>query len=228
MDNRSHYRVFFVAALLAAATVVADHGWTQTKLPRLGILTNGTAEDPYVGGLRWEGIVSALAKLGWIEGQNIEFDIRSAAGDLTRFAELAADLVKAKPDVIWADSAPALRAAYAATHTIPILARDFTNDPVAAGYAENYYRPGKNVTGVFMDAPQFAVKWIELLRAIIPELASIAVLWDPSPGDAHLRALEQVAPGLGIELQVIEVHSPEDIDVAASAIKTGSQALITL
>jgi hypothetical protein len=135
----------------------ANYGWAQTNLPRLGIIVTGTAHDPPGRGVRLNAIRRALASHGWIEGQNIEIEIRDARGDLKHFAELAADLVRARPDVIWADSAPAARVTYAATRTIPIMAFDFTTDPVAAGYAENYYRPGKNVTGVFLDAPQFAI-----------------------------------------------------------------------
>jgi putative ABC transport system substrate-binding protein len=228
MHRRRRHCLFLVAALLMTVMASANYGWAQTNLPRLGIIVTGTAHDPPGRGVRLNAIRRALASHGWIEGQNIEFEIRNARGDLTHFAELAADLVRARPDVIWADSAPAARVTYAATRTIPIMAFDFTTDPVAAGYAENYYRPGKNVTGVFLDAPQFAVKWIEFLQAIVPELTNIAVLWDPNPGDAHVRALEKVAPSFGIGLQVIEVREPQDIDAAASSFKTRPEALITL
>ena len=184
--------LIWVTALMAITTLLGTAN-AQEKLPRLGIIATGTAADPPGGGFRLDIIRRVLANQGWIDGKNIKFEVRNARGDLTRFAELATDLVKTKPDVIWADNAPALRAVFSASQTIPIVAIDFTSDPVTEGYVKNYYRPGKNVTGIFLDAPQFSAKWIELLRAIIPQLTNIAVLWDPSPGDAHVRALNEIA-----------------------------------
>jgi len=220
--------VLLAAVLVAAAPPCVTNSLAQAELPRLGIITTGTASDPPDGGLRLKTIRRMLAAEGWKEGQNVELETRFARGDITRFAELAADLVRTKPDVIWADSAPALHATYAATQTIPIMAFDYTTDPVEAGYAKSYNHPGKNVTGVFLDAPQFSVKWIELLQAIVPGLTNIGVLWDPAPGDAHVRALEKVAPSFGVALEVLEIRNPQDIDAAASQFKTRPRALITL
>ena len=228
MKTNRRRTALLAAVLVAAAAAFATNTLAQAERPRLGIITTGTPHDPARGGTRLNLIRLALASHGWMEGQNIEFEVRNARGDQTRFAELAADLMRAKPDVIWADNAPALRATFAASHTIPIMAMDFTTDPIAEGYIENYYRPGKNVTGIFLDAPQFSVKWIELLKALVPQLTNIAVLWDPNPGDAHVRALNEIAPAFGIELQVIEVRRPQDIDSAASSFRTRPQALITL
>ena len=129
----------------------------------------------------------SLAQRGWIEGKNVSFEYGSARGKPPRYAEAAAKLVELKVDVIYADNAPATRAAYEATHAIPIVGLDFTNDPVTAGYAESYGRPGRNLTGFFLDAPDFASKWLELLKVIIPGLSRVAVLWDPSPGATHLE-----------------------------------------
>lgn len=137
-------------------------------------------------------------------------------------------MVELKVDVIVADSAPTLRAAHAATRAIPIVAFDYTTDPVAEGYIQSYRRPGGNVTGVFLDAPEFAGKWFELLKAMIPGLSRVAVLWDPAPGATHLRAVRTVAGSLNIKLQVLEVRKPADIDTAFSAISEGTQAVIIL
>jgi putative ABC transport system substrate-binding protein len=137
-------------------------------------------------------------------------------------------MVELNVDVIVADSAPTLRAAYAATRTIPIVATDYTTDPVAEGYVLSYRRPGGNVTGVFLDAPEFAGKWFELLKAMIPGLSRVAVLWDPAPGPTHLQAVRSVAGSLNIRLQVLEVSKPAGIDTAFSAISEGTQAVIIL
>jgi len=127
-----------------------------------------------------------------------------------------------------ADSAPALRAAYAATRTIPIVASDYTTDPIAEGYVASYARPGGNVTGVFLDAPEFAGKWFELLKEMIPDLTRVSVLWDPSPGANHLQAVRNVAKFSNIKLQVLEVSKPDDIDAAFAALRGHPQAVIIL
>ena len=181
------------AVLLLAVALLTSLGWTgeswgQTTLPRVGILSYGGTTDEAVK--QWlEPFRRTLADQGWIEGKQVAFEYRRAVGDPSQLAEAAADLTRLKVDVIFADSAPAVRAAHAATSTIPIVAMDFTTDPVAEGYVESYGRPGRNITGVFLDAPEFAGKWLELLKAIVPDLSRVAVLWDPSPGpDAPARS----------------------------------------
>jgi putative tryptophan/tyrosine transport system substrate-binding protein len=202
--------------------------WGQTKIPRVGIISfqQGLTGDQ---ALQWyEPFRRTLRNQGWIEDQNLSFEYRIGPSDPSQFAEAAAGLVRLKVDVIFAASAPATRAAYAATHTIPIVALDFTNDPVAAGYAESYGRPGGNLTGIFLDAPEFAGKWLELLKALIPRLSRVVVLWDPSPGATHLEALQAAAPSFGVKLQVIEVRNPDDIDRAFSAFRGRPEALMIL
>ena len=218
--------------LLLAVALLSSFGWTgeswaQAKLPRVGILTYGGTSDEEVK--RWLGLFRhKLADRGWIEGKQVAYVYRRAVGDPSQLAKAAADLARLKVDVIYADSAPALRAAHAATSTIPIVGSDFTTDPIAEGYVESYSRPGRNITGVFLDAPGFSGKWIELLKAIVPDLSRAVVLWDPSPGPAHLQALTRFARSSGIQLQVIEVREPTDIAKAFSAFRGRPQAVIIL
>ena len=218
----------FTFVFILATVLLATSAWPQTSVPRLGIITVGAATDDPRGGFRLEVLRRALTAQGWIDGRTVAFEVRNARGDPSRFATAAGELARLKVDVIWADSAPALRASYAATRAIPIVATDFTTDPIADGYAQRYRRPGGNVTGVFLDAPEFSGKWLELLRAMVPGLSRVAVLWDPGPGDAHLRALQAIAPSIGVQLQVLEVRKPGDIDAAASGFRGRPQALITL
>lgn len=218
----------FTFVFILATVLLATSAWPQTSVPRVGIITVGAATDDPRAGVRLEVIRRTLTAQGWVEGRTVSFEMRNARGDPSRFAAAASELARLKVDVIWADSAPALRASYAATRTIPIVAGDFTTDPVADGYAKSYGRPGGNVTGVFLDAPEFSGKWLDLLRAMIPGLSRVAVLWDPSPGDAHLRALQAIAPSFGVQLELLEVRKPEDIDAAASGFRGRPQALITL
>jgi putative ABC transport system substrate-binding protein len=213
-----------LAALLTAGWWSAD-SWAQAKLPRVGILgfSRALAENQW-----YEGFYRTLRDQGWIEGETVALVHATASSDTSRFPEAAAELVRLKVDVIFADSAPAVRAAYAATRSIPIVGIDFTTDPVAAGYARSYSRPGGNVTGVFLDAPEFSAKWLEVLKGVLPGLSRVAALWDPSPGVAHRQALEGTAQSFKLQLQVIEVHKPKDIDEAGSAFRGRPQALIIL
>jgi len=220
-------------ALLLTLACLAVLGWTgqswgQAKPARIGILTFAASVGDDAPGQSEEPLRQTLAEYGWVDGKNLSLEFRKASGDPPQFADAAADLIRLKVDILCADSAPATRAAYAATRTIPIVALDFTNDPVAAGYVETYGRPGRNLTGVFLDAPGFAAKWLELLRAFIPRLSRVAVLWDPSPGATHLEALQAVAPSLGVKLQVLEVRKPDDLDMAFASLRGRPQALIIL
>ena len=149
-------------------------------------------------------------------------------GDARQIINATNELVRLNVDILYCLSAPALRAAYAATRTIPIVAIDLTTDPVAAGYAESYSHPGHNVTGVFLVAPGIAAKWLELLKTIVPRLSSVAVVWDPAPGRVHLRAVQGAARSLGVDVQVLEVRKPEDIEKKFTALRQRAQAAILL
>jgi len=201
----------------------------RERVARVGILTFlAAADDPSLK--EWfEPFRTTLATHGWIEGKNLVFERRVApSGDAGRVLEAARQLAQLEVDVIWAMAAPYARAAHAATRTIPIVAQDFTTDPIAEGYIENYRRPGGNLTGVFLDTPEFAGKWLELLRAILPRLTRVAAVWDPSPGAAHLQAVRGVARSLQIQVQVHEVRKPDDFDTAFSAAQGTAEAVIIL
>jgi putative tryptophan/tyrosine transport system substrate-binding protein len=212
-----------VAALAAAAW--SGESCAQAKVPRVGVLTLSKVALEQLGPSTF---TQGLVERGWVPGRNVALEYRFARGADMRYNESAEELVRLDVDVIMAFSAPAARAAYAATTRIPIVVQDYTNDPVAAGYAESYSRPGKNVTGVFLDAPEFAGKWIELLRAIVPGLKRVAVLWDPAPGAAHLKAVQDTARLLGLQIQTHEVRTPDDLDKAFAAFRGRPQAVIIL
>jgi len=220
--------------LLLVTGLLLSSFWTglalaqQNEMRRVGILTFSAIENAPRRQLFLAKFRRKLATMGWFEGKNVSFEYRSAQDDPTQFANAAKSLVRSEVDVIWAVSAPALRAAYNATRTIPIVGADLTTDPIAAGYIEHYARPGGNVTGIFLDAPAFAGKWLELLQSMIPNLSRVAVLWDPGPGPMHLQAVREVGKSHGIRLQIIEVPTPDDIDKAFSALSGEPQAVILL
>ena len=234
-DARARHDMKFrvAAVLLLLISLLTSPGWTgeawgKTILPRVGILTFAAATDDATLEAVLQVFRRTLADRGWIEGKNVAFEYRSAHSDPLQFAKAAEELDRLKVDAILAGSAPALRAAFAATRTIPVVAADFTTDPVAEGYVENNARPGGNVTGVFLDAPEFAGKWFELLKAVVPDLSRVSVLWDPGPGATHLQAVRSVTRSLDIKLQILEVHKPDDIDTAFAALRGRPQAVIFL
>jgi putative ABC transport system substrate-binding protein len=214
--------LFVLPVVLCAALAWAPEGGAQAKLRRVGVIAN-VHSDPLL-----ESFEQGLASRGWIKGKTVAVEYRITGGNASRMAEAAAELVRLNVDVICAWSAPALREAYVASRTIPIVAVDYTTDPVTAGYAESYGHPGRNVTGVFLDAPGFTAKWLESLKAIVPGLSRVGVIWDPAPGTVHFRAVQGAALSLDIEVQVLQVHKPEDIEPAFASLRQRVQAAILL
>jgi len=124
-----------------------------------------------------------------------------------------------------------VRAALSATQTIPIVANDLESDPVDTGWAASLAHPGGNITGVFLAFPDFAAKWLGLLKDALPELSRVAVLWDPSTGLFQKKAIEDAAKSskLKLALEIIEVRTPSDLDGAFSSAKRGgAYALVML
>lgn len=129
--------------------------------------------------------------------------------------------------MIYALGPAAVKAARDATHTIPIVALDLETDPVQAGWARSLARPGGNVTGLFLDVPALAGKWIELLRAAAPNVGRLGLLWDSSTGRAQLDAAKAVTKGMRIEIQIMELRSINGIEAALRAANdSGIKAIV--
>ena len=183
-------RALFVLAAIALAS--PGDGWAQTKIQRVGVLTFDKAEEA-----DWfQRFRQKLGDEGWVEGRNMVFEFRSSNNDPSKFAEPAAELVRQQVDILLPVGPAAVRAAYAATRDIPIVAHDLETDPVAAGYARTYSRPGENLTGLFLDSPELAGKWLELLKVSIPGLSRAAVLWDVTSGPGPPRGGQEDGAGL--------------------------------
>ncbi len=184
-------------------------------VPRVGILLSGSRSDPTSREL--DELRQGLRELGYVEGQTIIFENRWAARKFERFPDLAAELVRAKVDVIVATIAAAVSAARQATTTIPIVM--VVNDPVAAGFVSTLARPGGNITGLSMMSPEVVGKQMELLREVMPKISRLAVLWNPSnPGHPpQLRQAEVAARTLGMQLQPLKAQTSNEIDRAFAA-----------
>jgi putative ABC transport system substrate-binding protein len=203
----------FLTLCVAVPALAQD----ATRLPLVGALRiNTTAtNEPTATILR-----DALAALGDIDGKTFRLDFRLAEGDPGRFPEIATALVRDKPRVIVASGEAAIRAAQAATHTIPIAAS--ANDLVASGLIASLAKPGGNITGVSMLITELDAKRLELLREILPSARRFGVLNDPAvSGAVGLQAIADTARALGIGLLTVDVHNPAKIPPALETLRAG-------
>ena len=142
----------------------------STKTYRAGVLFAGSGR----GSVPDEAFRSGLRERGYIEGQNIVVEFRSAAGKFDDLPGLATELVALNPDVIFAPAEAAVRACLQASHTVPIVIAAAEYDPVEAGLVASIARPGGNVTGVFFRQVETSGKRVELLKQAVPELSRVA------------------------------------------------------
>ena len=208
-------RAFVVGALgLLAAPLAAEA--QAGKVYRIGILGNVPLSDSE-GARLWGALTKGLRELGYAEGQNLIVEHVSTAGRSERLPALAAELVRWKPDVIVVANNSNALAARKATQTIPIVAVAFSE---ASGLITNLARPGGNVTGLTLFAPEIAGKQLELLKEIVPRASRMAILWNPinRSAELYLDQARMAARTLGIQLQVVEARQPEDIERAFAAI----------
>ena len=154
-----------------------------------------------------------LRDLGYVEGQNINFEWRDAAGNADRLSGLAAELVRLNVDVIVTAGPTATRAAKEATLSIPIV-MGFDNDPVGSGFVASLARPGGNITGLSGLSPEVSGKRLELLKEISPKLVRIAVVGTSTePGNNQiLKSTQEAAKALGMQPQYLDVKEPKDVE----------------
>jgi len=167
-----------------------------------------------------------MSELGWSEGSNtVAINVRWAEGDSDRFAEIAAEFVRLKVDVIVTSSTEATRAVKRATSTIPIVFAT-AGDPVGAGLVASLARPGGNVTGISNQFTDLAGKRLELLREVVPDLRRLGILGDYGNGSVTLdmNAVAEYARGLGMEVVKSEIRRAEDIVPSFAALKDPAQA----
>ena len=174
-------------------------------------------------------LLEGLEERGYVVGKNLIIACSVSDGTAEQYRVLTAELVQLQVDMIFAVSSSAVRAARQATSTIPIVAIDLETDPVESGLAASLARPGGNVTGLFLDLPELNGKRLELLMETLPGLSRLAVLSDAAMDPTPLRATEVAAHAVGVQLQVLEVRSPTDVESAfAAATREGASALMVL
>jgi len=204
-----------LVALLAGAVAGWPHsiGAQQAaRRPRLGVLIYSTPQiDPNTASFR-----RGMQDLGYVEGQNIAVEYRFAESKAERLRELAAELVRMKPDVLFSLGGDVTSIATAATHTIPIIFVS-SADPVRLGFVKSLARPEGNATGVTLLLDETASKRLELLKEAAPRVSKVALLYNPDHVDNELREAERAAPPLGVTLHPLALRHPDDLDGALHA-----------
>ena len=206
---RGRHRAAITGAITAALCLVAFQavGLAPAKAWRIGVLGHdATGSSDVRDGLR---------PLGYVEGENLTLLVRMAEGSSERLSALATELVKLNVDVIVAIGTAASRAAKEATGTIPIIMAP-ADDPVRAGLVASLARPAGNVTGLSVLSWEADAKRVQLLREVIPNLARVAVLWNPAnPGHRLvLKDAEGPARSVGVELHPVPARAPGELERA--------------
>jgi putative tryptophan/tyrosine transport system substrate-binding protein len=203
----------FVYALpvLILTTIQVAQAQQTKKVPLVGILFAAT---PSANSERIEAFRQGLRERGYVEGKDVLIEQRYAEGNLDRLPALAGDLVRLKVEVIVSASSAGTSSLKEATNTIPIVMTSDA-DPVGNKFVASLARPGGNITGLSILAPELSGKRLELLKEIVPKLPRVAVLGPSrSPAAQVLREIEVAAAALKVQLQYVGVPGPEDIETA--------------
>jgi putative ABC transport system substrate-binding protein len=195
-----------LAALPLAAAAPCAFAQPAPGKHRVGVLIPATTPD--LAEFR-----KALQELGYEKGGNLELDVRIAGDRLDKLSTMAAEIVRASPEVILAVNTPGTKAAMAATRTIPIV-MVAVGDPVATGFVTSLARPDKNVTGFTNMCGELASKRLSLFKTALGEAKRVAVMLnsaDPITGP-QVRDIEHTAPTLGIEARLFPVRSRAEVD----------------
>ena len=192
------------------------------KVYRIGFLDfrlRSTTTDP-----RFVAFRQGLRELGYVEGQNLVIEYRSARGKRDRPPELAAELVKLKVDIlVTSGSNRMVLAAQRATRTIPIVMASLSLDPVEAGFVTSLARPGGNITGSTSVASKIHPKRLEILKEASPRIARVAIIWTPRQQKQAMTEVEAAGPAMGLQIQSVLVDPGLGLASLESAFSTINQ-----
>jgi putative ABC transport system substrate-binding protein len=208
MSQARRRQLLIAAGALLAVRDVSPQP-AKGQLPKVGVFHWGSADDGRVLAFR-----QSLRALGYVEGRNVAVDIRATKASYQTAAELVAELIRNKANVLVIYSTPATRAAAQATTTIPIVT--ISADPVANGLVASLARPGGNITGVSLVGPETDGKALELLKETVPGLRTVAFAWDPANSaiTVRLRATEAAARKLDLRIEPMEVRAASELENA--------------
>jgi ABC-type uncharacterized transport system substrate-binding protein len=216
-----------LVAVVLLAVGLSVEAQQAKKVPRVGVLW---LYSPAIASPFAEAFRQGLRELGYVEGKNIVIEYRHAEGKYDRLPSLAAELVRLNVDIIVTASTQAAQAGQQATRSIPIV-MTVVSDPVESGLVGSLARPGGNVTGLSLMHPELSGKRLELLKEVVPKLSRVAVLSNLSNPiiPPLLRETEAAARAVGVQLQVVEVRGPIELDSAFGAMtRDRAGALVVL
>jgi len=219
--------IMLLGALGISIATPSSNAQISKPLVRIGYVSANVAP----AAPSFEAFRQGLKELGWIEGQNITLEWRSATGQDDLLPNLMSELLQYKVDVIVAAGPQATRAAKRATSTIPIVMIGGDPDPVAAGLVTNLARPGGNLTGVATAPPELLRgKQLELLKEAVPGILRVAVLWDINANTAELWiAMQEAARSLAVQIQRLDVADPDGLEGAFKASQgMGTEAVLIM
>ncbi len=214
----------FIAALSSVVAWPFSVCAQQMRRPTIGLLGGATASAQS----QWTAaFVQRLRELGWIEGQTVAIEYRWAEGRFERSPAIIAEFVRLKVDVIVTHSTPNVAAAKQATSVIPIVFPS-AGDPVGNGLVTGLARPGGNVTGLSVQSSELAQKLVQLLRDLLPNLGSLAILYHVGNPVTELQtdAVKAAADKFGVDVDVVQMRRAEEIAPAIEALKGRIDALI--
>lgn len=213
MDRRTFIVTLAGGLLAAPRDVIAQQ---PGKTARIGVLAARFSDDSEIRPL-WESFIGGLRDYGWIENQNVVFERRTAMEDAERFSQPVAELAALKPDVIVSGMGePAILALRKATTTIPIVML-VSADPVGTGLVASLARPGGNVTGMSILAPELGGKRLAVLKEAAATVTRVAVMWNRGyPGKAaELKNSEDAAAALKVTVQSVALRGRNDLPGAS-------------
>jgi putative ABC transport system substrate-binding protein len=214
-------REFITLLGSAAAWPVAVAAQQAARVRTIGVLLPLIEDDSFsreqVG-----AFVTALQQAGWIEGQNVHFEIRWAGPIPSDIRRHAAELALLRPDLVLAYGSSTVGPLLQNTRTVPIVF-PVMGDPVAAGYVESLARPGGNVTGFMNYEYSLAAKWLELIKEMVPALKRVAVLRNASTptGPAQFGVIQAVSPYLKVDVTALNISDADEFEPAITSLARG-------
>lgn len=217
-------RTLIAAAWGQAGVLMVLPGLAQTGVRRIAYvwLFSSGPSAPYPAEFR-----NRLRELGWIEGKSVEIVQYDAEGSPEKLAAIMKRLVDEKVDVIVGTCTPEAKAAVKATQTIPIVMAA-TGDPVGAGLAQSFARPGGNVTGVSGMGLDLSAKRLEILKTSFPNVARATVVFNPERPDnlPEVRAMQAAGLTVGVKVDTLEVRTPTELNDGLDLLPSSTQALL--
>jgi putative ABC transport system substrate-binding protein len=220
-------REFMAAIAATVMTPVPIRAQDSRRLPKIGFLYPGPQA---AAATRSVVLLEGLRSAGFDAPSQATLITRATGGDPAQLAPMLADLIAANVDVLVALGPQTVRAAHTATQTLPIVTFDLESDPVESGFLSTLSRPDGNITGVFLDFPDFAAVWLQLLKEAIPNLSKLAVLWEPSTGTVQTRAVAAAAGRVNVKIEILKVAPPAGLEAvfdSASAIQPDGLLLLS-